>query len=351
MVKVKCIFTFILLLVLGGFGISHADLCDGLVAFYPFNGNANDESGNGNNGTVYGATLTTDRFGNSNSAYLFNGVNSYIEVPDSVSLTLTPDFSISLWLTNYSNAERGRLLTKGPDNNKDFHLFWETRPYDFCPPNTIDANISNDSVCSNVVALNTLYNITYVAIGGKSLSIYVNGALQATNNITAIPNNTSEPLLIGAYPGPIQVFNGIIDDIRIYNRALSVDEIQGLWMETDQYALIVSKSGAGTGRVTSLPTGIDCDTSCTNQSADFELGIQVTLHATADIGSTFTGWSGPCTGTGDCVVIMCDVVNVTAEFLKQPFAHVPAISNLGMIVLAVLTVGSAVAILRRRKSV
>ena len=53
-------------------GIASADLNDGLVAYYPFNGNANDESGNGYNGTVYGATLTYDRFGNPNSAYSFN---------------------------------------------------------------------------------------------------------------------------------------------------------------------------------------------------------------------------------------------------------------------------------------
>src|SRR5580693_6339652 len=53
-------------------------LTNGLVAYYPFNGNANDASGNGNNGTVNGATLTPDRFGNTNSAYNFNGTNNYI---------------------------------------------------------------------------------------------------------------------------------------------------------------------------------------------------------------------------------------------------------------------------------
>jgi len=56
----------------------HAGINDGLVAYYPFNGNANDESGNGNNGTVNGATLTSDRFGNANSAYSFDGVNMRI---------------------------------------------------------------------------------------------------------------------------------------------------------------------------------------------------------------------------------------------------------------------------------
>ena len=51
---------------------------NGLVGWWPFNGNANDESGNGNNGTVNGATLTADRFGNANSAYSFDGVDDYI---------------------------------------------------------------------------------------------------------------------------------------------------------------------------------------------------------------------------------------------------------------------------------
>ena len=53
---------------------------DGLIAYYPFNGNANDESGNSNNGTVNGATLTSDRNGNANSAYSFDGINDYIEI-------------------------------------------------------------------------------------------------------------------------------------------------------------------------------------------------------------------------------------------------------------------------------
>ncbi len=53
---------------------------DGLVAFYPFNGNALDESGNGNHGTVSGSVLTEDRFGKPNNAFLFDGVDDYIEV-------------------------------------------------------------------------------------------------------------------------------------------------------------------------------------------------------------------------------------------------------------------------------
>ncbi|MEN9332697.1 MAG: hypothetical protein RLZZ94_1787 [Bacteroidota bacterium] len=59
---------------------------NGLVGWWPFNGNANDESGNGNNGVVNSATLASDRVGNSTSAYNFNGQNNFINIPNSISL-------------------------------------------------------------------------------------------------------------------------------------------------------------------------------------------------------------------------------------------------------------------------
>ena len=70
---------------------------NGLVGNWPFNGNANDASGYGNNGTVFGATLTTDRFGNTNSAYSFDGINDFITVADNASLKPTK-VSISAWV-------------------------------------------------------------------------------------------------------------------------------------------------------------------------------------------------------------------------------------------------------------
>ena len=69
---------------------------NGLVAYYPFNGNANDASGNGNNGVVNGATLTSDRNGNVENAYNFDGSN-FISVSDNDLLDLTNDFTISSW--------------------------------------------------------------------------------------------------------------------------------------------------------------------------------------------------------------------------------------------------------------
>jgi hypothetical protein len=71
---------------------------EGLVAWYPFNGNANDESGNGNNGTVNGATLTADRFGNANSSYYFSG-NEEIRITNSqIFNELTNTITISAWV-------------------------------------------------------------------------------------------------------------------------------------------------------------------------------------------------------------------------------------------------------------
>src|SRR3990172_11283700 len=97
--------------------VAFADLKDGLVAYYPFNGNANDESGNGNNGTVYGATLTTDRFGNANSAYDFDG-NDNIVVPDSNTLDLTTHFTLAAWVKPHSlmnDPAQGGIISKNGD--------------------------------------------------------------------------------------------------------------------------------------------------------------------------------------------------------------------------------------------
>lgn len=73
------VFFLILSLWIGLSGFAQIPL-NGLIAWFPFNGNANDMSGNGHNGTVYGATLTTDRFGNTYGAFNFNGSTSYITV-------------------------------------------------------------------------------------------------------------------------------------------------------------------------------------------------------------------------------------------------------------------------------
>ena len=81
------------------------------------------------------------------------------------------------------------------------------------------------------------------------------------------------------------------------------------------WGLTVSKSGTGSGNVTSSPSGISCGSTC---SQDFAVDTSVTLTASADAGSEFTGWSGDCSGTGSCAVTMTANRSVQANFTTIP---------------------------------
>jgi len=205
---------------------------DGLVAWYPFNGNANDESGNGNNGTVNGATLTTDRFGNVNSAYYFDGENDYIEISDHASLR--PDnISISAWI--YAEHSTPFILGKSVFSNASNEQYTFDGRY---------LNVKRNSGCypgvgwysgaTNSYTLNNWYHITG-SYDGYCIKIYINGNLSATNsNIPPGPidNCQGGNIRIGlwwAYD-PLN-FKGKLDDIRIFNRALNDAEIQALYIE------------------------------------------------------------------------------------------------------------------------
>ena len=91
---------------------------NGLVGWWPFNSNANDESGNGNNGTVNGAILTTDRFGQANSAYSFDGVNDNISPLQNNLPIGTTARSVSVWFLRISQCFRNSLIdTTFPKKN------------------------------------------------------------------------------------------------------------------------------------------------------------------------------------------------------------------------------------------
>jgi hypothetical protein len=83
-----------------------------------------------------------------------------------------------------------------------------------------------------------------------------------------------------------------------------------------KFSLNIVKAADGAGTVTSVPAGIDCGADCTES---YDIGVTVTLTAAASTGSTFTGWSGPCSGTSTCVVSMTEATTVTATFVRQQF--------------------------------
>ena len=98
------------------------NLEDGLVAWYPFDGNASDMSGNGNHGTVNGATLGVDRHGQSNRAYSFDGVNDFIDCGNGPSLQINDAITISVWFATNDVSEVRWILGKNRDVTSGFHI-------------------------------------------------------------------------------------------------------------------------------------------------------------------------------------------------------------------------------------
>ena len=223
-------------------GINYSDTCNsvsgsltnGLVGYWPFCGNANDDSGNGNNGTVNGATLSTDRFGNSNSAYDFDG-NSFISVSSTTELCLQNQFTISLWARRNNSTFMG-LISKGRVNGGEgvsYHISGLE--------SGAAVGINNDNGgCSSCNIATTPYlsnNFSswnhYVGIwDGIRLKLYENGIMVSdVNGVLGDGNallNTNFPLLFGRW-SLSNYLNGQLDDIGIWNRALTQQEITQLF--------------------------------------------------------------------------------------------------------------------------
>jgi Concanavalin A-like lectin/glucanases superfamily/Secretion system C-terminal sorting domain len=225
----------------------YGSLSNGLVAYYPFNGNVNtngdviDESGNAikNNGKNNGAILTTDRFGNANSAYEFNGTSSNITFAK-LPTTDINNMSVSLWMKPTDLNQVGIALNYGNDNGSN-----QTNNSDLVADGFAIgiANGATGTVGGSGNKLQFLHcgislfpgNYTFLDVKqwvhvviireSSSSKIYVNGILTATyTNPIRIPT----AFIIGSATG-IRYFKGAIDDIRIYNRAINDAEVKELY--------------------------------------------------------------------------------------------------------------------------
>ena len=209
---------------------------EGLVAWYPFNGNANDESGNGNDGTVVGASATIDRDGNLNSALEFLGapvpgtdrtevaVDNHVAVPN-FGEGFENGISISLWSEVYPTSESA-FLQRRNNNNIDFSLELN--------------NSQQPGVHLGFMALGSTSSIvnewTHIALSydEQTVQLFKNGMLIASEPSTQNINSYDDLLLIGKYiyyGGNTHhfFFNGKQDDIGIWNRALTEEEILALY--------------------------------------------------------------------------------------------------------------------------
>ena len=210
---------------------------DGLVGYWPFDGNANDASGNGNNGIVNGATLTSDRFGNTNSAYSF--FNNYILVPSST-LFDSNDLSISMWVSS-SNIERQFALIRLTYDNASNEHFGIGFNDDLQYGVSVIAKYDNPNCQRSVgwVKNEEIKNITdenfHLVVGtinGNTMKLYIDGLLEKT--LISPESQTSS-----CWNGDLQIgrnwnqftdyFQGKIDDIGIWNRPLTQEEITDLY--------------------------------------------------------------------------------------------------------------------------
>lgn len=196
----------------------------GLVGYYPFTGNAGDSSGTGNHGTEKnGVALTSDRFGNPNSAYLFDGVNDYIEIADDNSLDLTDSFSITLWMNQFTASPGGYRLfdktTVGVNDGYNFDTYGSGAGRKLRVTGgltNVEANVS--------FALNTWNQVLVIHYKDSSF-LYQNSSLigkGVQKNIIA----NSHTARVGLNQNGGNAFNGKIDDIRVYNRAICDLEIK-----------------------------------------------------------------------------------------------------------------------------
>jgi hypothetical protein len=213
------------------------NLQTGLVGYWPFCGNANDASGNGNNGTVNGATLTTDRFGNANSAFSLSGTSNSILVNDSPSL----DFPQGV----FSLCAEVKLSGLGVEQGLIDHLdvggpsVLSRYTLRVLPNNKIRFNLKDDendwsSVDSDIsLDVNVWYSIVGVFnYATQELHIYINGEIHdgtiIYNALTGPAITPPNSLFLGNFAGAYNL-NGTIDNVSIYNRALSPSEIQQLF--------------------------------------------------------------------------------------------------------------------------
>lgn len=267
--------------------LAQSSLTNGLVAYYPFNGNASDASGNGNDGVPIAVTPATDRLGNATAAYQFNGSNSVITVPSLASANLT-ELTLSVWvLPSTTPSVQGDIINKWRGfsySNEDYALnilsdlrvtFGNGRHGTgyFALPNHCAI------ISTNPIVLGRWFQLVATLDSSGTGKLWINGALAAQDNILTLMPPATEPVRIGQLvqqDGSIlDSFNGLIDDVRIYNRALSASEVQQLYL-------------AEAGPIVNLLKSVQPSFSNLTVSSNYQLQVSSDLSTWTNAGPPFT---------------------------------------------------------------
>lgn len=262
----KCIYIIVLFSLYQFFLLAQVPT-DSLHLYFPFNGNANDESGNGNNGTVSGAVLTEDRFGNANSAYWFDGDNDYIEVQDNESLSITGPLSISLWYRYDGKPQNWRRILSKAWNSVAPPYVCYGISLDDSPEGSqkvlFQAHLSaSQTSYSNFSTTSMTVGEWYHLVGvydpaNNIISLYVNGIREAystTGNSTIA--NTTGHFRVADDQQTLEGAKGVLDDIRIYAKALTQVEILSLYYEVPQNLDGSLDLTFGNGGIATTPDGV-----------------------------------------------------------------------------------------------
>ncbi len=198
-----------------------------LVAYYPFNGNALDASGFANNAMVEGAELVSDRDGLPNAAYTFDGIDDVVTVPSHPSLDFQDAITVAFWTKPYQLFDREAFLVS--------HGSWQNRwKVSITPEHRLRWTVKTvssvkDLDSGTVLKKDSVYSVA-VTYDGSSMKVFANGLLDGEVALSGRMATTSLDLTIAQMlPGNIEWnFKGEIDDVRIYNRALTAEEIAEL---------------------------------------------------------------------------------------------------------------------------
>jgi uncharacterized protein YjdB len=311
----------VLILVCLGFNAIVNAAPTGLVAAYNFNegsgSTVTDASGNGNTGTISGATWTTSgKFG---GALSFNGANSWITVNDAASLDLTSGVTIEAWVKLSTATGWQAIVIKERPGGLSYALYAANTDHN-APVAALHTSSDVNLYGNSPLAVNTW---THVALtyDGTMLMLYVNGAQITSQSLSgAMPVSTS-PLRIGGDSIWGEYFNGVIDEVRVYNRALSAAEIQtdmntpinaapqtGLTVAPGTFTLTTF---GGIQQLTSTATYSDGSTQNVTSNAGTSYSssntavatvsttgqVKAVANGTATITSTYGGFSATATAT------------------------------------------------------
>ena len=223
-----------------------------LEAYYPFNGNANDESGNGNNGSVSGAILTTDRFKQSDKAYWFDGTDDGITVETPTGMPSgNSAYTIAFWVRFDSlggtyrtcvgvgdTAGTKAIISVGVQTSG---VLWV-------------AHWGSDWVTNFSPSEDIWYHIAATS-DGTTEKLYVDGALQDSGGVCPLSiDSTPLGLGIAVWAGGDDPLAGKLDDVRIYSRALGLTEIQEIYNEPRTYSTTTTTTTVTTTTSTEPPS-------------------------------------------------------------------------------------------------